>query len=88
LWGKENTEVTRRSFSRFLGNAAPIRGSALDSMGVRWRWRAKNMILKGLGTMGQKESKVERFEGVGRGVMGLLRLWKCVEKWGEAVSSE
>jgi hypothetical protein len=46
------------------------------------------MILKGLGTMGQKESKVERFEGVGRGVMGLLRLWKCVEKWGEAVSSE
>jgi hypothetical protein len=24
--------------------------------------------------------EVERFEGVGRGVMGLLRLWKCVEK--------
>ena len=28
--------------------------------------------------MGRRE--VERFEGVGRGVMGLLRLWKCVEK--------
>jgi hypothetical protein len=25
-------------------------------------------------------AEVERFEGVGRGVMGLLRLWKCVEK--------
>jgi hypothetical protein len=24
--------------------------------------------------------EVEGFEGVGRGVMGLLRLWKCVEK--------
>jgi hypothetical protein len=35
--------------------------------------------------MGQME--VERFEGVERGLMGLLRLWKCVEKWGEAVSS-
>ncbi len=23
--------------------------------------------------------EVEGFEGVGRGVMGLLRLWKCVE---------
>jgi hypothetical protein len=32
--------------------------------------------------------EVERFEGVERGVMGLLRLWKCVENWGEAVSSE
>ena len=29
--------------------------------------------------MGRRE--VERFEGVGKGVMGLLRLWKCVEKW-------
>jgi hypothetical protein len=28
--------------------------------------------------MGRRE--VEKFEGVGRGVMGLLRLWKCVEK--------
>jgi hypothetical protein len=26
--------------------------------------------------MGWRE--VERFEAVGRGVMGLLRLWKCV----------
>ena len=24
--------------------------------------------------------EVESFEGVGRGVMGLIRLWKCVEK--------
>jgi hypothetical protein len=24
--------------------------------------------------------EVEEFERVGRGVMGLLRLWKCVEK--------
>jgi hypothetical protein len=28
-------------------------------------------------------AEVEGFEGVGRGVMGLLRLWKCVEKWGK-----
>jgi hypothetical protein len=27
-------------------------------------------------------AEVERIEGVGRGVMGLLRLWKWVEKWG------
>jgi hypothetical protein len=27
--------------------------------------------------------EVEGIEGVGRGVMGLLRLWKCVEKWDE-----
>jgi hypothetical protein len=27
--------------------------------------------------MGGRE--VKGFEGVGRGVMGLLRLWKCVE---------
>jgi hypothetical protein len=27
-------------------------------------------------------AEVEAFEGVGRGVTGLLRLWKCVEKWG------
>lgn len=26
-----------------------------------------------------RAAKVERFEGVGRGVMGLLRLWKCVK---------
>jgi hypothetical protein len=26
-------------------------------------------------------TEVEEFEGVGWGVMGLLRLWKCVEKW-------
>jgi hypothetical protein len=26
-------------------------------------------------------AEVEGFEGVGRGVMSLLRLWKCVEKW-------
>jgi hypothetical protein len=25
-------------------------------------------------------AEVERIEGVGRGVMGLLWLWKCVEK--------
>ena len=25
-------------------------------------------------------AEVERFEGVGRGVIGLIRLWKCVEK--------
>jgi hypothetical protein len=25
-------------------------------------------------------AEVEGFEGVGRGVMDLLRLWKCVEK--------
>jgi hypothetical protein len=36
--------------------------------------------------MGRAE--VERFEGVGRILMDLIRLWKCVEKWGEAVSSE
>jgi hypothetical protein len=33
-------------------------------------------------------AEVERFEGVEWGLMGLLRLWKSVEKWGEAVSSE
>jgi hypothetical protein len=33
-------------------------------------------------------AEVERFEGVERGLLGLLRLWKCVEKWGDAVSSE
>ena len=33
-------------------------------------------------------AEVEGFEGVRRGVMDLLRLWKCVEKWGEAVSSK
>jgi hypothetical protein len=33
-------------------------------------------------------AEVERFEGVERGVMGLSRLWKCVEKRGVAVSSE
>jgi hypothetical protein len=27
-------------------------------------------------------AEVEEFEGVGWGVMGLLRLWKCVEKGG------
>lgn len=27
-----------------------------------------------------KVEEVERFEGVGRGVIGLLWLWKCVEK--------
>jgi hypothetical protein len=32
--------------------------------------------------------EVEGFDGVGRGLMGLVRLWKCVEKWGETVSSE
>lgn len=26
-------------------------------------------------------TEVEAFEGVGRGVIGMLRLWKCVEKW-------
>jgi hypothetical protein len=26
-------------------------------------------------------AEVERIEGVGRGVMGLIRRWKCVEKW-------
>jgi len=26
-------------------------------------------------------AEVEGFEGVGRGVMGLVGLWKCVEKW-------
>lgn len=25
-------------------------------------------------------AEVARFEGVGRGVIGLIRLWKCVEK--------
>ncbi len=33
-------------------------------------------------------AEVEKFEGVGRVVMGLSRLWKCVEKWRKAVSSE
>ncbi len=33
-------------------------------------------------------AEVARIEGVGRGVMGLLWLWKCVEKWEEEVSSE
>jgi hypothetical protein len=33
-------------------------------------------------------AEVAGFEGVGRGVMGLLRLWKCVEKWEKRVSSE
>jgi hypothetical protein len=33
-------------------------------------------------------AEVEGFEGDGRGVMVLLQLWKCVEKWVEAVSSE
>jgi hypothetical protein len=33
-------------------------------------------------------TEVEGFEGVGRGVMGLVRVWKCVEKWGEAVCGE
>jgi hypothetical protein len=32
-------------------------------------------------------AEVERFEGVGRGVMGLLRLWKCVGE-SKAVRSE
>ena len=27
-----------------------------------------------------KDTEVEGFEGVERGLMGLLRLWKCVEK--------
>ncbi len=31
--------------------------------------------------------EVEGFEGVGRGVMGLLPLWNCVEKREEEVSS-
>jgi hypothetical protein len=33
--------------------------------------------------MGVRE--VEGFEGVGRGVMGLLRLWKSVEKAEEKI---
>jgi hypothetical protein len=33
-------------------------------------------------------AEVERFEGVGRGVMGLLRLWKCVEKCARKVGSD
>jgi len=33
-------------------------------------------------------AEVQGFEGVGRRVIGLIRLWKCVEKWEEAVSSE
>ncbi len=32
--------------------------------------------------------EVEGIEGAGRGVMGLLRLWKCVGKWEKKVSSE
>jgi hypothetical protein len=28
-------------------------------------------------------AEVERFEGVGCGVIGLIWLWKCVEKCGE-----
>jgi len=32
--------------------------------------------------------EVEGFEGVGRGVIGLVRLWKCVEKCKKKVSSE
>jgi hypothetical protein len=28
-------------------------------------------------------AEVEKFEGVGRGVMELIRLWKCVEKLGK-----
>jgi hypothetical protein len=34
--------------------------------------------------MGRAE--VERFGGVARGLMDLLRLWKCVEKWRDALS--
>jgi hypothetical protein len=30
--------------------------------------------------------EVERFEGVGRGVMGLLRMWKCVEELAKKVN--
>jgi hypothetical protein len=33
-------------------------------------------------------TEVERFEGVRRGVIGLIRLWKSVEKWEKTVSSE
>jgi hypothetical protein len=29
-----------------------------------------------------RRTEVERFEGVGWGLMGSLRVWKCVEKWG------
>ena len=32
-------------------------------------------------------AEVERFEGVGRGVIGLMRLWKCVEKCERKVGS-
>ncbi len=32
-------------------------------------------------------AEVEGYERVGRGVMGLLRLWKGLEKWGGEVSS-
>jgi hypothetical protein len=30
-------------------------------------------------------AEAEEIEGVERGVMGLLRLWKYVERWGEEV---
>jgi hypothetical protein len=33
-------------------------------------------------------AEVEGFEGVGRGLTYLMRLWKRVEKWRGAVSSE
>jgi len=33
-------------------------------------------------------AEVEEFEGVGRGVIGLIRLWKCVEKGEKRVGSE
>jgi len=32
------------------------------------------------GSIRKRLAEVEGFEGVGRGVIGLLPLWKCVEK--------
>jgi hypothetical protein len=33
-------------------------------------------------------TEVGGFEGVGRRVMGLVRVWKCVEKWGEEMGNQ
>ena len=35
-----------------------------------------------------KRAEVERFEGVERGLMGLLRLWKCGKKLELGMSEE
>ena len=46
------------------------------------------MVIRTGGWIRIRVAEVDGIAGVKRGVMGLLRLWKCVEKWGETVSSE